>query len=193
MRSQGNFLITIQRLIRGLIKGKQFCFIGKNVNIGKNVQISPMVLIDDEVTIGNRTFIGYGCVIRPYTIIGEDCSFGHSTIIEGCTIGNRVSVHAQCHLTKDTVIENDVFMGALCWTSNTKKIDHGRKLYPATHGPVFKRACGIGSGCGFLPGVIIGENSIIGAGSVVTKNVPPREIWIGFPAKKKSDVKEGIL
>lgn len=185
MRTQGNWFVTIQRLIRGLIKGKQFCFIGKNVKLGKDVQISPMVLIDDNVTIGDGTFIGYGCVIRPGTSIGYDCSFGHLNVIEGCIIGNRVGIHAQCHLTKGTIIYDDVFMGALCWTSNTKNIDHGRGLNPKVLGPTFERACGIGSGVGFLPDVRIGENSIIGAGSVVTKNVPAKVKIFGIPAKIK--------
>jgi acetyltransferase-like isoleucine patch superfamily enzyme len=182
MRTQGNWFTSLQRL-----------FIGKNVLLGEDVQISPMVLIDDNVRIGSRTFIGYGCVIRPYTVIGYDCSIGHLTVIEGCIIKNRVGIHAQCHLTKGTHIENDVFIGALCWTANTKHIDHGRGLNPPILAPYYKRACGIGSGVGVLPGIIIGENSIIGSGAVVTKNVPPKEIWVGSPAKKLNDVKKGIL
>jgi acetyltransferase-like isoleucine patch superfamily enzyme len=193
MRTQGNWFTSLQRLFRGLVHARQFCFIGKNVLLGEDVQISPMVLIDDNVRIGSRTFIGYGCVIRPYTVIGYDCSIGHLTVIEGCIIKNRVGIHAQCHLTKGTHIENDVFIGALCWTANTKHIDHGRGLNPPILAPYYKRACGIGSGVGVLPGIIIGENSIIGSGAVVTKNVPPKEIWVGSPAKKLNDVKKGIL
>jgi len=193
MRTQGNWWTTLQRLFRGLVHAKQFCFIGKNVRLGKNVKISPMVLIDDNVFIGNNVFIGYACVIRPYTVIGNDCSFGHLTVLEGCSIGNRVGIHAQCHLTKGTIIEDDVFMGALCWTANTKHIDHGRGIDPPVLAPTYKKACGIGSGVGVLPDITIGSNSIIGAGSVVTKNVPAKEIWVGSPAKKINDVKEGIL
>lgn len=159
-------------LIRGLIKGHQFCLIERDVKIGRDV------------------FIGFGCVIRSGVVIGNDCSFGHLTIIEGARIGNRVAFHAQCHITKGTVVEDDVFVGPCYVSTNTRNIDHGRDINPSIEGPTIKRAARIGGGVALTPGVIIGENAFVGAGSLVTKNVPARELWFGSPATKKGNIME---
>ena len=191
MRTQGNLWTTLMMLIRGIIKGKQICFIGKDVKIGRNVKISPLVLIDDNVVIKDNVFFGYGCVIREFNWIDNDCSFGHLTVIESdCRIGRRVSFHAQCHITRGTVIEDDVFVAPFYLGLNTKTIDHGRNLNPPIEAPFIKRAARIGAGVIITPGVTIGENAFIGAGSIVTKNVPEREMWVGNPAKKVGNVKE---
>jgi len=179
------------KLCRGLLKLNQFCFVDKNVKIGKNVKVGLFTSIEKNCTIGNDTFIGNGCTLRPHTEIGNDCSFGHLTVIEGCCkIGNRVSFHAQCHITKGTIIEDDVFLAPFYLGTNTKTIDHGRNINPPIEAPVIKRAARIGAAVTILPGVIIGENSLIGAGSVVTKNIPDNEIWFGNPARKRGTVLE---
>ena len=179
------------RLFRGLFRFKQFCFISKNVRVGKRARIGLFVSIEENCIIGDNVFIGNGCTLRPHTKIGNDCSFGHLTIIEGyCKIGDRVSFHAQCHITKGTVVEDDVFLAPFYLGTNTKTIDHGRQLNPPIEAPIIKRAARIGAAVIILPGVIIGENVLIGAGSVVTKNVPKNEIWFGNPAKKKGVITE---
>lgn len=188
MRTQGNLWVTVARLLRGILKGRQLCFIGKNVKLGKNLRLSPLVLIDDNVVIGDNTFVGFGCVIRPKTVIGRDCSFGHLSVVEGAKIGNRVAFHAQCHITMGTVVEDDVFVGPLYVSTNTKRINFNRDFQVPLEGPTIKRAARIGGGVGLTPGIVIGENALIGAGSLVTKDVPAREIWFGSPAKKRGDV-----
>jgi len=182
---------TLISLIRGLIYGKQLCFIGTNVKLGKNVRISYLVSIEDNCQIGNNTFIGYCCILRPNVKIGNDCSFGHLTVIEkNVIIKNRVSFHAQCHITEGTYVEDNVFVAPMFMGTNTKIIDHGRNLNPPIEGPIIRRAVRIASNVKLLPGVEIGENALIGIGSVVTKDVPPREIWFGNPARKFGNVKE---
>ena len=184
MRTQGNFWTTFVDLIRGIVKGRQICFIARNVYLGKNVRIGPLTKIENNTKIGNNTFIGYGCIIRSHTAIGNDCSFGHLTVIEGeLTIGNRVRFHAQCHVTKGTVVEDDVFFAPFYLGTNTKNMTHGQKSL--IEAPIIKKGAKIGAGVIITPGITINENSIIGAGSVVTKNVQKGEIWFGNPAKKR--------
>jgi len=167
---------TLLSLFRGALKGHQLCFIERNVKLGRNV------------------FIGFGCVLRTGTLIGDDCSFGHLTVIErDVKIGNRVSFHAQCHITQGTIVEDDVFVAPFYLGTNTKNIDHGRNLNPPIEAPIIKRAARIGAGVIIAPGVIIGENAFIGAGSLVTKNVPAREIWFGRPASKRGEVCDGEI
>jgi acetyltransferase-like isoleucine patch superfamily enzyme len=186
-----NVFSTFVKLLRGLFRAKQFCFIGENVRLGKNVRIGLCTSIEDYCTIGDNTFIGNGCTIRPSSNIGNDCSFGHLTVIEGwCWIGDRVSFHAQCHITKGTVIEDDVFIAPFYLGTNTRRIDHGRGLNPPIEAPTIKRAARIGAGVIILPGVTVGENALIGSGSIVTKDVPDNEVWFGSPAKSKGPVPE---
>jgi len=67
-------------------------------------------------------------------------------------------------------------------TSNTNKIVHGRDIPLKITGPHIKRAARVGSGSMLMPGIVMGENAQVGLGSIVTKNVPDREVWFGVPA-----------
>ncbi len=159
---------------------------------GKNVRLGYGVVIEKNCKIGDNTFIGHHTVLRPETKIGNNCVIGHLTVFEGesIIIGDSVLIHAQCHITSDTIIEDDVFIGPSTVLINTKRIKHGRNFDLKITGPIVRRAARIGGSVLLIPGVEIGENSLIGAGSVVTKDVPPREIWFGNPAIKRGNVPE---
>jgi len=162
-----------------------------DTRFGKNVRLGYGVVIEKDCIIGDNTFIGHHSVLRPKTKIGNNCVIGHLTVFEGkCTIGDRVSIHAQCHIAIDATIEDDVFIAPFFCGANTKKIKHGRKFDLVETGYTIRRGVRIGIGVLVLPAVEIGENSMIGVGSVVTKDVPPREIWFGNPAIKHGNVPE---
>lgn len=161
---------------------------------GENVRLGYGVIIEKDCEIGDNTFIGHHTVLRPRTKIGKNCVIGHLTVFEGeCQIGDRVLIHAQCNITKDVLIEDDVFIAAFFCGANTRRIKHGRDYELVITGYTIRRAVRIGIGVLLLPGVEIGENAQIGVGSIVTKSVPPREIWFGCPAKKRKDVPEDEL
>jgi len=160
-----------------------------SVKFGKNVTLGQGVVIEEGCEIGDNTFIGHYTVMRPGTKIGSDCVIGHLTVFEGdCVIGDRVLIHAQCHITKDVKIEDDVFIAPFFCGANTQRIKHGRNFGLKINGYTIRRAVRIGIGVLVLPGIEIGENAQIGVGAVVTKDVPPREVWMGVPAKKYKDV-----
>jgi len=172
-------------LLDGVYRIHPFAKFGKNVKLGEGI------VIEEGCKIGDNTIIGHYCVLRPRTIIGKDCVIGHMTVFEGeCEIRDRVLIHAQCHITKDVLIEDDVFIAPFFCGANTKRIVHGRNYPLEITGYTIKRAARIGIGVLVLPDILIGENAQIGVGSVVTKNVPDREIWYGNPAKKHGDVPE---
>jgi acetyltransferase-like isoleucine patch superfamily enzyme len=115
------------------------------------------------------------------------------TVFEGDTvIGNRVLIHSQCHITKGVIIEDDVFIAPLFCGANTPRIVHGRDYSLILEPYHIRRAARIGIGVSILPEVTIGANALIGAGSVVTRNVPDGECWFGNPAifKKMVPVEE---
>ncbi len=161
---------------------------------GKNVKVGQGVVIERDCKIGDNTIIAHHVVMRPKTIIGNDCVIGHLNVFEGeCKIGDRVLIHAQCHITKDVVIEDDVFIAPFFLGANTMRIKHGRDFPLVIEGYKIRRAARIGIGVLVMPGIEIGENALIGAGSLVTKNVPAREIWIGSPARKVGNVPDDEL
>lgn len=167
----------------------------------------------DPARIAPRTTIGAGSHIRTGAVIyrgstfGEQCRIGHSVVLRegmrvghhtaiGClvkcegytTIGNRCVIHAQSHLTSFMTIEDYVFFGPSCVTMNDPVAAHYREIEREVRGPTVRRGARIGSGVAICPAVVIGEEAFIGAGSVVTKEVPAREFWFGNPARRYHEV-----
>jgi UDP-2-acetamido-3-amino-2,3-dideoxy-glucuronate N-acetyltransferase len=118
-------------------------------------------------------------------VIGEDCLIGSYVDIEGdVRIGDFVSLQSGCYLTRGVIVESEVFCGPRMVTLNDKYISYRRPSISFTRRPPrLLRAARIGGGCILCPGVTVGENALIGAGSVVTKDVPDRCIAMGNPAR----------
>jgi acetyltransferase-like isoleucine patch superfamily enzyme len=190
MVTQNRCFTSIKDLIRGIYKVNQICFIGKNVSLGKNVRVRPLVLIEEDVTIGNNAFIGYGCIIRSGTRIGNDFQLGHLGVLEGGIIGNGVRLHAQAHIGKLTVIHNKVFAGPFMLTLNHKRPDIYRDFDSPLSGVTIGYGCRIGGNVTFLPGTFVGKESFIGAGSLVTENIPDYSFAYGNPARLHGIVPE---
>lgn len=139
--------------------------------------------------IPENTNIWQFCVVLPNAQIGENCNIcSHCFIENGVKIGNNVTIKSGVQLWDGVEIEDDVFIGANVSFTNDK--------YPKSRNRDWRllktRVCegaSIGAGATILPGITIGRESVIGAGSVVTKDVPDAEIWVGNPAKfyKKND------
>jgi acetyltransferase-like isoleucine patch superfamily enzyme len=160
-----------------------------SVKFGTNVRIGHGVVIEKDCIIGNNVFIGHHTVLRPKTIIGDDSIIGHLSVFEGeCIIGDRVLIHSQCHITKDVIIEDDVFIAPFFCGANTARIVHGRNYPLQISGYHIGRAARIALCVSVAPGIIIGENALIGVNANVTKNVPPRQIWYGNPARFQGHV-----
>jgi len=113
---------------------------------------------------------------------GEDCVIhSHTWIGSEVVIGNRVKIQAFVYLPNGVTLEDDVFLGPGVIFTNDK--------YPPSKGlhwrtTVVKKGASIGANATILPGIIIGENAVVGAGAVVTKDIPNNEIWVGNPAQK---------
>jgi UDP-2-acetamido-3-amino-2,3-dideoxy-glucuronate N-acetyltransferase len=146
---------------------------------GQNCVIFPEVSIGDGTRIGNFVFIRSG------TTIGEGCTIGSYVDIEGeVVIGNHVSLQSGVYVTRGVIIEDDVFCGPRVITMNDKRMVHRRpNLTWKQAAPRILRAARVGGGSVLLPGVTVGENALVGAGSVVTRDVPDRAIVVGNPAR----------
>lgn len=144
--------------------------------------IRQPIILEGNVKIGENLDTGYFVVLRNCSI-GNNVMIWSNTVIDpGAVIGNRVRIHAGCYVAQDTVIEDEVFLGPHVVITNDK--------YPVNTDPflwrpvTIKKGAKIGANVTLLPGIVIGTFALIGAGSVVTKSVPPNEIWAGNPARK---------
>lgn len=146
---------------------------------GDNCIIFPDVIIGDGTRIGNFVFV------RSLTRIGMGCTIGSYVDIEGdVTIGNCVSLQSSCYITRGVTIEDEVFCGPRVTTMNDKRMCYRRSnLKFERSAPRILRAARVGGGSVLLPGVTIGENALVGAGSVVTRDVPDLAIVVGNPAR----------
>lgn len=152
---------------------------------GRNVRLGHGVVIDAGVIVGDDVFVGHNTVIRSGVRLWHGVVLGHLVVIEADTeIGAETTIQSQCHITKGARIGGRVFVGPGAVMINEWRIaSHGRRIAQRLVGPVVGHGARIGAGALIMPGVEIGENAMIGARSVVTRNVPPREKWFGCPAR----------
>lgn len=178
-----------------------------NIKIGKNKKIDKSVILgyqtgrkikNKTLIIGDNPKIRSGSVIYLGSKIGDNFETGHHTVIReenklgnnvfiwsntvidyGCIIGNNVKIHTNVYIAQFTTIEDDVFIGPGVTIAN----DPCPVCTKCMKGPTIKKGAKIGVNVTLLPHVIIGENSLIGAGSVVTKNIPAYSLAYGSPAR----------
>lgn len=134
--------------------------------------------------IGKDTKIWQYAIILKGAQIGENCNINAYSFIENdVLIGSNVTVKCGVYIWDGITIEDDVFIGPNVTFTNDKY--PRSKVYPDQFTKtIVKKGASIGANATVLCGITIGENSIIGAGSVVTKDVPPNTVWYGNPAKQ---------
>lgn len=133
--------------------------------------------------IGSSTRIWQYAVIFEQAIIGENCNLCAHILIENDVIlGNNVTVKSGVFIWDGSRIEDDVFIGPNATFTNDPM--PRSKVYPDIFkGITVKKGASIGANATILPGIEIGEYAMVGAGAVVTKNVPNRAVVVGNPAK----------
>ena len=145
----------------------------------------PSATIDEGAEIGPRTRIWHYCHISAGARIGADCSFGQNCFVApGVEIGDRVKVQNNVSVYTGTRIEDDVFLGPSCVLTNVvnPRSHVSRKHeYAAT---ALRRGATIGANATIVCGVEIGRYAFVGAGAVVTRDVPPFAQVTGNPARR---------
>jgi acetyltransferase-like isoleucine patch superfamily enzyme len=159
------------------------------ITIGKNVLIRTGVTIYFDCVINDNCWINHNAIIRENVKIFEDSSIGSNTICENnVSIGKCCIIQNNTMICSGTIIESFVFVGPGVTLTNNAPIGHLRDVKPIIRGPKLRLGCAIGGGVTISPGIEIGEESIVGAGSVVTNNVPSKIIVSGNPAEKIKNV-----
>ena len=144
--------------------------------------------------IGDKTSIWQFCVILPNAVIGENCNICAHVLVENdVIIGNNVTVKSGVQIWDGITIEDNVFIGPN--VTFTNDIIPRSKIYPDRfEKTLIKKGVSIGANSTIVAGNVIGEYALIGAGSVVTKNIPSNTVWYGNPAKQKGFItNNGII
>lgn len=159
---------------------EKYLCISEDVRLGKNVKLSKFINLYG-CTVGDNTKIGAFVEVQKNAVIGKNCKISsHTFICEGVTIEDNVFVG------HNVTFINDSFPRATN-ASGELKADEDWKVEPT----LIKRGASIGSGATILGNITIGENAVVGAGSVVTNDVPPDTIVAGNPARFLRRIKNG--
>jgi acetyltransferase-like isoleucine patch superfamily enzyme len=156
--------------------------------IGDGAIIAAQAVVVAGASIGPGAFVGDQSHVRERARIGADSAVGRGSAVDNdVVLGERVRMQTGCYVTAFSTVEDDVFMGPGVFTYNDNTMGRhprGKGVIGAT----LRRACRVGGGARILPGVEVGEEAFVAAGSVVTRNVPARTLVMGVPAKRVRDI-----
>lgn len=145
--------------------------------------LHPHALVDNGAVVGAGTRVWAFAHVLKGAVVGEDCNICDHTFIEGnVVIGDRVTVKCGVYLWDGLVIEDDVFIGPSATFTNDK-FPRSKQYPPEYLRTVLKKCASIGANATILPGLTIGQGAMVGAGAVVTKNVPDFGLVLGNPAR----------
>lgn len=154
----------------------------------KGVFIHDTACVDNGADIGKGTKIWHFSHISAKAKIGKDCKIGQNVYVaDNVRIGDNVKIQNNVSLYEGLTLEDNVFCGPSCVFTN---IINPRSLYPRNNKELFrstlvKNGASIGANATIICGVTLGRNSFIGAGAVVTKNIPDHGLVYGNPARLK--------
>jgi acetyltransferase-like isoleucine patch superfamily enzyme len=169
----------------GYAVGRLYPGMGATTMIGSGSVLRAGAVIYAGARVGDETVVGHHSLLRSFVGIGSRSQLGHGLTVERATqIGRDVRCSPLTHITSSTVVADRVFLGAGVRTINDKQLiwrdpDRDPQLAP----PRFEEGCRVGSGSTILAGVVIGAHALVGAGSVVTRDVPPDAVAFGVPAR----------
>lgn len=148
--------------------------------VGEHSIIRSGSIVYRNVRIGKRLRTGHNILIREHVTLGDSCVVGTQAILDGyIEVGKKSMIQSQCYITQSVKIGDGVFIAPNCLFFDNKRIILGEGLAGSTVEDYVR----IGGGTRVLPEVTIGKYALIGAGSLVSKDIPPRAVAYGVPAK----------
>jgi acetyltransferase-like isoleucine patch superfamily enzyme len=153
--------------------------------------IHPSAEVEEGARVGANTRIWHYAHVRSGAVIGDDCILGHSVYVDcGVVVGSRVKLENRVSLFRGVTLEDGVFVGPHTTFTNDK---HPRAITRSGQlaseedwtavGTLVKYGASIGAGAVILPGVTIGRWAMVGAGALVSRDVPDHGLVVGHPAR----------
>jgi len=157
--------------------------------LGAGTIVSTGAVVFAGTKVGERVIIGDQSCVRERVTIGDDVVLGRGSLVENdTTIGALTKIQADAYITAHSTLEENVFIAPCVVTTNDNFMGRTERRHELIAGPTIRRGARVGGGAILCPGVEIGEEAFVGAGAVVTKDVPPRMLVVGNPAKVLREV-----
>jgi acetyltransferase-like isoleucine patch superfamily enzyme len=200
---EGTVLGEGVKVLEGAVVGKQPTLSPRSTarreplpptTIGDGTIVSTGAIVFAGSSIGARVILGDQSCVRERVEIGDDVVLGRGSYIENdTTVGALTKIQAQAYITAYSTLEDNVFIAPCVVTTNDNYMGRTEKRLSQLRGPTIRRGARIGGGAILCPGVEIGEEAFVGAGAVVTKDVPPRRLVVGSPARVLREVPDDEL
>ena len=205
----GNVVIHAETLIGAGVRLGDNCVIGKPAtlsarstapggdpgiaSLGNGVSVGAGAVVLAGAQIADGCVVADQAHVRERVELGPDSVVGRGASIENdVRLGARVKLQTGAYITAWSVVEDDVFVAPGVVLTNDPTAGR-RGDNQELRGAVLRRACRVGGGAVLLPGVEVGEEAFVGAGAVVTRDVAPRTLVVGVPARAVREVAEGEL
>jgi acetyltransferase-like isoleucine patch superfamily enzyme len=157
--------------------------------IGDGTIVSTGAIVFAGSRIGARVVLGDQSCVRERVVIGDDVVLGRGSLVENdTTIGALTKIQAEAYITAYSTLEENVFIAPCVVTTNDNYMGRTEARHAAIKGPTIRRGARVGGGAILCPGIEVGEEAFVGAGAVVTKDVPPRMLVVGNPARVLREV-----
>jgi acetyltransferase-like isoleucine patch superfamily enzyme len=152
--------------------------------IGDGTVVSTGAIVFAGSTIGSHVILGDQSCVRERVTVGDNVVLGRGSLIENdSTVGAMTKIQADAYITARSTIEDHVFIAPCVVTTNDNLMGRTEKRFASVSGPTIRRGARIGGGAVLCPGVEIGAEAFVGAGAIVTRDVPERTVVIGSPAR----------
>lgn len=183
-----------------------FAVIGKRPKLGPKSTAKggelPGVVLGDGCSVGSHTVLmagstfGTGCIVGDNAGVRERCTIGDCVVVgrsvtveNDTTIGSRTKIQSGAYITAYVTLEEDVFIAPMVVTTNDNFMGRTEERFKHLKGCTVRRGARVGGGSHVLPGIEIGEEAFVATGSVVTRDVAPRMLVMGVPAKPVREVR----
>jgi acetyltransferase-like isoleucine patch superfamily enzyme len=191
------------RVLEGAVVGKQPALGPKSTarretlpptEIGAGTIVSTQAIVFAGSRIGAGCILGDQSCVRERVEIADDVVVGRGSLVENdTTIGRGTRIQADAYITAYSTLEEDVFIAPCVVTTNDNFMGRTEQRKALMKGPTIRRGARVGGGAILCPGIEVGEEGFVGAGAVVTRDVPPRTIVVGNPARALREVRPDEL
>jgi acetyltransferase-like isoleucine patch superfamily enzyme len=162
--------------------------------LGDGTVVSTGAIVFAGSTTGARVVVGDQACVRERVRIGDDVVIGRGSLVENdTTVGALTKIQADAYITAYSTLEDNVFIAPCVVTTNDNFMGRTERRRELIGGPMIRRGARVGGGAVLCPGIEIGEEAFVGAGAVVTKDVPARMVVVGNPARVIRKVPAGEL